>query len=93
MRYIPKPQTAVSKPEPEPGMVQKFDIEELLAKGGEILRREITNLLIESSTKKLSPASARDAVSYVKLLSELKAAQDKELNNLTEEELLELTKE
>lgn len=69
----------------------KFDVEELLSKGGEILRREISNLMVESTSKKLSPASARDLVAYVKLLSELKEVEKAELSNLTDEELQALT--
>lgn len=87
MKYVPRPQQNLSKVEPEPGTVQTLDIEDLLAKGGEVLRREITNLLIESSSKKLGPGSARDLVAYVRLLSELKVEQEKALADMTDEEL------
>lgn len=64
-----------------------FDIDALLAKAGEIVRREIMNLMSESSGKKLSPASARDLVAYVKLLSEIKMERDKALSDMSDEEL------
>lgn len=73
-----------------PEALEAFDVETLLAKCGELLRREITNLLMESSGGKLAPNSSRDLVQYVKLLSELKAEQLKELADMTEEELKEL---
>lgn len=62
----------------------------MLAKGAEILRREISNLMIESSGKKLSSASAKDLVNYLKLLSEIKLEQEKFLGSLTDEELEKL---
>jgi hypothetical protein len=71
---------------------EAFDVEQLLNRGGIILRREVQNLLMESSAGKLSPTSARDLVAYVKLLSELKAEQSKEISNLTDEELSALAK-
>lgn len=67
-----------------------FDVEALLDKGGEILRREIQNLMIESSGKKLSSASSRDLVAYLRLLSELQQDQKAKLENLTDEELVSL---
>lgn len=70
---------------PEP-----FDVERLLSSGAEILRREIVNLMRESSSGKLEPNSARDLVNYIKLLSELKEKQAKELENLSDEELAAL---
>ena len=70
-----------------------FDIDALLAKSGEILRREIHNLMSESSGKKLSPASARDLVAYVKLLSDIKIERDKVLSDMSDEELQKLIKE
>ncbi len=68
----------------------EFDISDLLDKGGEILRREITNLMVESSGKKLSPNSAKDLVAYLKLLSELKIEQQKALAEMSDEELEKL---
>lgn len=79
-----------SKETAEPIEPGSFDIEELLAKGGEILRREILNLLMESSRGKLSAASSRDLVAYVKLLSELKADALEQLDDLSDDELRKL---
>jgi hypothetical protein len=88
MRRVAKPMTPMpSIPKDSPGVVAGFDLVELLDKGGEILRREISNLMIESSSKKLSPNSAKDLVAYLKLLHELKEEQQKTLANLSDEEL------
>lgn len=65
----------------------EFDVLALLDKSGEILKREITNLMIESATKKLSAASAKDLVAYVKLLHELKLEQLAKLQAMSDEEL------
>lgn len=67
-----------------------FDVEALMDKGGEILRREIQNLMIESTGKKLSSASSRDLVAYLRLLSELQKDQKETLTKLTDEELINL---
>lgn len=88
-RYPRAPNTEVQVPDtpfdlPEPS---ELDIEALLAKSGEILRREVTNLMAESSSKKLSANSAKDLVAYVKLLHELKEKQDAVLQNMTDAEL------
>lgn len=68
-----------------------LDVEALLQQGGEILKREIRNLMIESTGAKLSPASARDLVAYVKLLSELRTEQKDAASELTDEELTALS--
>lgn len=65
-----------------------FDVVEQLEKAQLILVREIRNLLTASAAGKLSPPHARDLVGYIKLLSELKAEQAKELASATDEELL-----
>jgi hypothetical protein len=87
-RYVKPSQTALPKQEEqaavEPGT---FDVAEMLDKGAEILRREISNLMIESSGKKLSPNSAKDLVAYLKLLAELKLEQEKALADMSDEEL------
>ncbi len=70
--------------------LEPLDVDHLLERGGEILRREIANLMAESSSRKLSPTSARDLVAYVKLLSELRTEQKREIANMSEEELKKL---
>lgn len=65
----------------------ELDIELLLQQGGEILRREIRNLMMESTGKKLSPASARDLVSYIRLLDDLREKQLSAAADMTDEEL------
>lgn len=84
---LPKPNQS-SLPKLNNDAPAEFDVEALLAKGGEILRREISNLLMESSSKKLSPASARDLTAYIKLLHELKNEKAKLLSEMSDEELL-----
>ncbi len=69
-----------------------FDINALLAKGGEILKREIRNLMRESANGKLSSGSSRDLVSYLKLLSELKIDEEGAAQNLSDEELQKIAK-
>lgn len=89
MRRIVRPgqDTTPDIPAPVDLSGTEFDIEKLLANSGEILRREIANLLGESSRGKLNGASARDLVAYIRLLQELKSAQIDELSQLTNEEL------
>lgn len=94
LKRYSKPTTVITTQQAETAsVVGTFDVTELLDKGGEILRREIVNLMVESSGKKLSPTSARDLVAYVRLLSELKVEQTKVLSEMTDEELEALTKE
>lgn len=87
-RYVTNPpatpREAATSTAPEAGT---FDVDDLLAKSGEILRREVLNLMSKSSGGKLNPTDARDLVSYIKLLTELKQAQDATLTDLTDEEL------
>lgn len=91
MKYVVKPNqtTLVPTTEQAPalGDLPDFDIEKLLAHSGEILRREIANLLGASSRGKLDGASARDLVAYIRLLQEIKTAKEKELGDLTDDEL------
>ncbi len=68
-----------------------LDVELLLQQGGEILKREIKNLMIASTGKKLSPTDARDLVSYIRLLSELRSEQTAKVAELTDEELKALS--
>jgi hypothetical protein len=91
MRRIAKPNTIIPPQAPEVQDAQPgFDLSDLLDKGAEILKREIRNLMLESSGKKLSPTSARDLVSYVKLLHELQLEEKKILAGLTDAELEKL---
>ncbi len=90
-RFASKPaQSNIQQQAPSvisPEALQTFDLTTLLSKSGTILAREIQNLLIASSGGKLDAANARDLVQYVKLLSELKTEQSKELSNMAPEEL------
>lgn len=67
-------------------------LDELNDRALEILRREVTNLMIESTGKKLSPTSSAALVQYVKLLQELKETEDKTLKALGNEHLEKLAK-
>lgn len=69
-----------------------FDIEALLAKGGEVLKREFRNIMRESANGKLSSGSARDLVNYLRLLSELKIEEAGAANELSEDELRKIAK-
>lgn len=94
-RYVKPGQSSIpSQPklDSEPTEAGNFDVVELLDKSTEILRREISNLMIESSGKKLSANSAKDLVSYIKLLHEIKVEQEKLLSEMSDEELSEKSK-
>lgn len=57
----------------------------------EALRRDTTSILTESASRKLSPASARDLVSYLKFIAEEFDRQseiDASVNTLSDEDLL-----
>lgn len=69
-----------------------FDVQNELEMCEEILRREVRNLMSESSRGKLSEKSARDLSSYIKLLSEMRDEQREKLKDLTKEELEKLAK-
>ncbi len=82
---------AVSAPSGGAGI--EVDIDAQLKKTLEILQREVTWLLRQSSIGKLDSASARDLVNYVKLLSELQRNEKDWLKDLSTEDLAELLKE
>lgn len=62
-------------------------LEELSNKAQEILRREILNLMGESTGGKLSPTSSASLVQYVKLLGELRDKELKELSRMGDDHL------
>lgn len=74
----------------EPGKLVDTTIDELRTRCLEILRREVTNLMVESSKGKLNPGSSRSLTDYVKLLSELKDIEEEELKKLSDEHLKKL---
>lgn len=74
--------SALPKPEPD-----NSDISTLLGKTIEILRREVTHLLMESALGKLPKGSSTDLVNYVKLLNELHAEEKDILDQLSDDEL------
>lgn len=87
MKLYPKDSKGMFQP-PEPEST--FDVEEQLEKVQLILQREVRNLLTASASGKLLPAHSRDLCAYIKLLSELKAAQESDLSKKTDEELAKL---
>lgn len=89
-RYITNP---VTVPPQEPHeAASSFDLLKALEQCEIVLGREIKNLMVESSSKKLNSASSKDLVAYIKLLHEIKADKLKELGDKTDEELEELVK-
>lgn len=64
-----------------------FDAVVLLERCGEVLRREVQRLLMESARGKLDKASSVDLVNYIKLFTEMKKEQLAELAGKTEAEL------
>lgn len=91
--YPPKFTASESGVTEDAGSELSFDVDALLDKSGQILAREIRNIMIESSRGKLGPASARDLVAYLKLLNELKMEQAASLSKMTDEELSRLASE
>jgi len=67
-------------------------LDELVDKAQEILRREITNLMVESTGKKLSPTSSQSLVAYIKLLGELKEKEEDLLQRLGDNHLKRIAK-
>ena len=85
-RYIDPKKITQPAPEVQEELpASSFDVEKLLAQGGEILNREVKNLLMESSRGKLN-----DLCNYIKLLSELKKEQQEALKELSDEEIEKL---
>jgi hypothetical protein len=78
--------------EPVEGPSSPLEIEAELDRCGEILRREIKNLMSLSSRGKLDAGASRDLVNYIKLLHDIKMDQQEKVASMTDEELLKLTK-
>jgi hypothetical protein len=71
------------------------ELKELVEKAFLAIQRDIKNIVLESSSRKLSPASARDLVNYYKVLREdqrQQAKDDAELAKMTDDELKERIK-
>lgn len=66
---------------------EEFTLDSLLVKATRVLRSDLQAITLEAGKGKLGPASARDLVAYVRLLSELKAGQEEDLSKLTDEQL------
>lgn len=72
------------------------NLESLLEKIDEAIRRDVNHIFIEVSQGKLSAPSARDLVQYRKLITDTQEALEKAASQLpakTEDELKELAKE
>lgn len=72
------------------------DLERLMEKVDETIRKEINHLFTEACAGKLSPTSARDLVQYKKLLTDTLDAQDRASKGLpqrSEEELKALARD
>lgn len=92
-RYPTKPNTVISEPEESMDAdLGAFDVEKELELCEEVLRREVRNLMSESSKGKLPEKSARDLAAYIKLLSEMKDEQKEKLKHMSVEELEKLVK-
>lgn len=68
------------------------EIEQLLGKALEFVRRDLGQIGIEGTVKKLKPSTSRDLVAYVKLLSEVQKEQERATDQLTTL-ILKLTEE
>jgi hypothetical protein len=74
-------------------MIMSDQLELLLEKAVEAMRRDINQIFTASSGRKLNATEARDLVAYLKLLHDIADRQDdkgKELASTSEEELKEL---
>lgn len=67
--------------------VQAVSIDELQMRTLEILRREISNLMVASARGSLSRDDAMSLTGYIKLLKELKDNEKELLANASDEEL------
>lgn len=74
------------------GNIIVTSIDELTTKTIEILRREIINLMMESTRGKLEPTSSKALVDYIKLLADLKEKESELLSQLPDEYLESLAK-
>lgn len=74
------------------GSIIVTSIDELTTKTIEILRREILNLMGESTRGKLEPSSSKALVDYIKLLSDLKDKEKDLLAQLPDEYLEKLAR-
>ncbi len=70
-----------------------FDVAKELEHCEEILRREVRNLLSESSRGKLSTSSSVSLQNYIKLLSDMREEQQEKLKTKNTEELEKLAKD
>lgn len=71
------------------------ELNRLVDKAFEAIRREINNLTQKSAQGKLDAASARDLIAYYKLLKDMQRQQDDDdeaLKKLTDEQLEEIVK-
>ncbi len=76
----------------EPNKIQPVgSIDELLVRTLEILRREIHNLMRESSKGKLEPSSSKALVDYIRLAKELKKQESEILQDMSDEFLKTLS--
>jgi hypothetical protein len=72
------------------------DLNKLLKKASDAVKRDLNHIFTEVSTRKLSATSSRDLVAYVKLLSDISKAQKEQKEELaaaSDEELKKLAKE
>lgn len=59
------------------------EIELLLGKALEFVRRDLSQIGLEGTVKKLKPSTSRDLVAYVKLLAEVQKEQERATDQLT----------
>lgn len=69
---------------------KKTDLDKLQIQSMTILTREIGHLMDKSFDEKLDANNSKVLVDYIKLINELKKSRDKELEEMTDEQLLAL---
>lgn len=95
-RYPNKPNTEIESQEARADTdvnSSPFDVAKELEHCEEILRREVRNLMSESSRGKLSKDASASLRDYFKLLSEMKDEQQDTLKHKSKEELEKLAKD
>lgn len=79
--------TSIIPDKPDEAPNESFDVVLLQDKLKEALRRDVTNLVAESTRGKLKSESAKDLVNYLKVLKELEEEEVKKLKGMTPEQL------
>lgn len=76
-----------------PRRLKRVEIDSVQRQLMVVLEREVQQLLDQSFLAKLSPPNAKDLANYLKLLKDLREAEEASLENLSDEDLQKLQKQ